>query len=50
MRARITALEQACELLEQTLGHHPDGSPDGCPYYEEEVWAGADGTDQPAAK
>jgi DNA-binding transcriptional MerR regulator len=39
MRARITALEQACALLEHTLEHHPDGSPDGCPYYEDEVWA-----------
>jgi len=41
MRARISALEQACALLETTLEHHPDGSPDGCPYYEEEVWADA---------
>jgi len=48
MRARITALEQACALLEHTLEHHPEGSPDGCPYYEEEVRASAGGTDRSA--
>jgi DNA-binding transcriptional MerR regulator len=50
MRARISALEQACALLEHTLEHHPDGSPEGCPYYEEELWADGSDADRSAVE
>jgi len=42
LRVQIENMQEAREFLQHIRVHHPDSSPDGCPYYESFIWGEPD--------